>query len=49
MRAIDKAMPFYNLSLDVKTLQVCRIMKQSRKKFDHSETAEHYLLLYKKC
>ncbi|WP_020588725.1 glycogen/starch synthase [Desulfobacter curvatus] len=48
MRAIDKAMMFYELPRDVKDPQLSRIMKQSHGRFDHSVTAEHYLLLYEK-
>jgi len=48
IKAIDKAMVFYNQSSDIKTRQIFRIMKQSRERFDHSLTASHYLSLYEK-
>ena len=48
MRAIDKAMMFYNLPRDVKNHQISRIMNQSHERFDHAVTAEQYLLLYEK-
>ncbi|WP_321491320.1 hypothetical protein [uncultured Desulfobacter sp.] len=48
MRAIDKAMMFYNLPRDVKNHHISRIMKQSHERFDHAETVENYLLVYEK-
>lgn len=48
MRAIDRAMMFYNLPGDVKNHQVSRIMKQTHERFDRAVTVEHYLFLYEK-
>ncbi|MBF0120410.1 MAG: glycogen/starch synthase [Desulfobacterales bacterium] len=46
--AIDQAMDFYNLSLELKRPQIIRIMKESLATFTHDITASHYIKLYEK-
>jgi glycogen synthase len=38
--AIDAAMAFYNQSIEIKTREICRIMRESRERFDPSSTID---------
>jgi len=46
--AIDQAMHFYNLSLQLKEKCIERIMKQSAEMLNHAATARQYIALYEK-
>ncbi|MBW2708021.1 MAG: glycogen/starch synthase [Deltaproteobacteria bacterium] len=46
--AIDQAMAFYNLPMDVKSREITRVMRQSKAAFNHSVTARNYMDLYEK-
>jgi starch synthase len=46
--AIDRAMPFYNLPLQVRGKHIERIMKQSAEMFNQSNTARQYVELYER-
>jgi len=46
--AIDQAMAFYNLPMNVKNKEITRVMRQSKAAFNHSVTARKYMDLYEK-
>jgi starch synthase/alpha-amylase len=46
--AIEQAMLFYKLPLEIKELQIKRIMNQSLASFNHAVTASRYIKLYEK-
>ena len=46
--AIDQAMAFYNLPMNVKNKEITRVMRQSKAAFNHSVTARGYMDLYEK-
>ena len=46
--AIDQAMAFYNLPMNVKNEEITRVMRQSKAAFNHSVTARGYMDLYEK-
>jgi starch synthase/alpha-amylase len=46
--AIEQAMHFYDLPLDVRRRQVERVMHQSASTFNHARTARQYMDLYEK-
>jgi len=46
--AIDEAMRFYSLPIDVRESHIRRIMTQSTGRFNHTVTAEKYIALYEK-
>ena len=46
--AIDQAMAFYNLPMNVKNKEITRVMRQSKAAFNHSVTARSYMDLYEK-
>ncbi len=46
--AIDQAMGFYNLPMNVKSKEIMRVMRQSKAAFNHSVTARSYMDLYEK-
>ena len=46
--AIDQAMQFYLLSVDVRQEQIERIMRQSADRFNYKVTAQEYITLYEK-
>lgn len=46
--AIDEAMHFYRLPMDVKSAQVNRIMQESNATFNHAVTARQYIELYER-
>jgi starch synthase len=46
--AIDQAMSFYDLPLQVRTRQIARVMRESKTAFNHTVTARRYMDLYEK-
>jgi starch synthase len=46
--AIDEGMRFFGRPQNVKSAQVARIMRESRERFNHNETAKKYFDLYEK-
>jgi starch synthase/alpha-amylase len=46
--AIDQAMQFYLMSIDVRQKQIERIMRQSADRFNYKVTAQEYIALYEK-
>jgi starch synthase len=44
--AIDQAMLFYRESAEVKEAHLRRIMRESKKRFNHEEVAEQYIAIY---
>jgi glycogen synthase len=44
--AIDQAMSFYQLPQEVKSVQISRVMQESRARFNHSVTAQEYIDIY---
>jgi glycogen synthase len=44
--AIDQAMQFYRESAEVKEAHLRRIMRESKKRFNHEEVAEQYIAIY---
>lgn len=44
--AIDRAMDFYHLPENVRETQITRIMTESKKRFNHSVCAQHYIDIY---
>jgi len=46
--AIDQAMQFYMMPLDVRKQQISRVMKESIERFNLSQTAQQYIELYEK-
>ncbi len=46
--AIDEAIQFYNLPLEIKKTQIERVMTQSAAAFNHAVTARQYIELYEK-
>jgi ADP-glucose type glycogen/starch synthase len=44
--AVDRAMEFHRLPLEVKETQLRRIMRESLQTFNHEEVAEHYIGIY---
>jgi starch synthase/alpha-amylase len=46
--AIDQAMQFYLMSVDVRQKQIERIMRQSADRFNYKVTAQEYITLYQK-
>ncbi len=46
--AIQEAMTFFNQPSDVKEREITRIMKESKKRFNHAVTARNYIDLYEK-
>jgi glycogen synthase len=46
--AIEQAMHFYKLPLEIKEFQIERIMNQSLATFNHAVTAGRYIKLYEK-
>ncbi|MFO7965678.1 MAG: glycogen/starch synthase [Desulfobacterales bacterium] len=46
--AIQEALSFYNLPQAVKASEICRIMIESERVFNHSNTARQYIALYEK-
>ena len=45
---IDEAMRFYNLPAEIRNAEIARIMKQSKQRFNHRQTAQAYIDLYEK-
>jgi starch synthase/alpha-amylase len=46
--AIDQAMQFYRMTVDVRQKQIERIMRQSADRFNYKVTAQEYITLYEK-
>ena len=46
--ALEQAMAFYMLPLDVRNRQITRIMTESKNSFNHDVTANRYIQLYEK-
>jgi len=46
--AVEQAMDFFNLPLEVKSAQIARIMTESLATFNHAVTARQYIDLYEK-
>jgi glycogen synthase len=46
--AIDQAMHFYLMPVDVRQKQIERIMRQSADRFNYKVTAQEYITLYEK-
>jgi ADP-glucose type glycogen/starch synthase len=46
--AIDQAMAFYSLPSKVREAEIRRVMKESRQRFNHHQTAQAYIALYEK-
>ena len=44
--AIDRAMEFHRLPMEMKEAHLCRIMKESALRFNHQEVAEQYIAIY---
>ena len=45
---IDEAMRFYALPAEVKNAEIARIMRESKARFTHRQTAQAYIDLYEK-
>ncbi len=46
--AIDQAMAFYELPMQVRTRQIARVMREGKTAFNHTVTARRYMDLYEK-
>lgn len=44
--AMDKAMEFYRMDSDAKSVQIARVMREGRERFTHAECARSYIKIY---